>query len=231
MTAMIRMLKTIAPQSSCRSSRNSVILPLLALATVSEPIFTSAMMSSSGSDFDEIVADQQHHDQREHILGDTDDQPDLERSATGLAEFLEVDVAPHADQTDAKDPLHPVADHLDRRGGRRPAFDAGINFFDNAEVYARGQSEPLMGQALKTLAWPRLNYLVSTKFFWGLDRDGEAVNRRATLNRLANDYGAEAAETALRATRAALDDLDRNVNARLAVEVMLLDYPGLKRDG
>lgn len=63
------------------------------------------------------------------------------------------------------------------------AFDAGINFFDNAEVYARGQSETIMGQALKTLAWPRLNYLVSTKFFWGLDRDGEAVNRRDTLNR------------------------------------------------
>jgi aryl-alcohol dehydrogenase-like predicted oxidoreductase len=40
-----------------------------------------------------------------------------------------------------------------------------------------------MGQALKTLGWPRLNYLVSTKFFWGLDRDGEAVNRRDTLNR------------------------------------------------
>lgn len=63
------------------------------------------------------------------------------------------------------------------------AFGAGINFFDNAEVYARGQSETIMGQALKTLAWPRLNYLVSTKFFWGLDRDGEAVNRRDTLNR------------------------------------------------
>jgi voltage-dependent potassium channel beta subunit len=63
------------------------------------------------------------------------------------------------------------------------AFDGGINFFDNAEVYASGQSETLMGQALKTLGWPRLNYLVSTKFFWGLDRQGEAVNRRDTLNR------------------------------------------------
>ncbi len=63
------------------------------------------------------------------------------------------------------------------------AFDAGINFFDNAEVYARGQSETLMGQALKALKWPRLNYVVSTKFFWGLDREGDAVNRRDTLNR------------------------------------------------
>ncbi len=63
------------------------------------------------------------------------------------------------------------------------AFDAGVNFFDNAEVYASGHSEALMGAALKTLAWPRLNYVVSTKFFWGLDRQGDAVNRKDTLNR------------------------------------------------
>ena len=63
------------------------------------------------------------------------------------------------------------------------AYDAGINFFDNAEVYAGGSSEEIMGAALKQLAWPRLNYVVSTKFFWGLDRAGEAVNRKDTLNR------------------------------------------------
>ena len=63
------------------------------------------------------------------------------------------------------------------------AFDAGINFFDNAEVYAGGKSETNMGDALKKLAWPRLNYVVSTKFFWGLDRNGDAVNRKDTLNR------------------------------------------------
>ena len=63
------------------------------------------------------------------------------------------------------------------------AFDAGVNFFDNAEVYAAGRSETIMGQALKALAWPRLNYIVSTKFFWGLDRSGDAVNRKDTLNR------------------------------------------------
>ena len=63
------------------------------------------------------------------------------------------------------------------------AFDAGVNFFDNAEVYAKGQSEIVMGQALKALGWPRLNYIVSTKFFWGLDRDGDAVNSKDTLNR------------------------------------------------
>ena len=63
------------------------------------------------------------------------------------------------------------------------AYDAGVNFFDNAEVYAAGRSETLMGQALKTLGWPRLNYVVSTKFFWGLDRSGDAINRKDTLNR------------------------------------------------
>jgi voltage-dependent potassium channel beta subunit len=63
------------------------------------------------------------------------------------------------------------------------AFDAGVNFFDNAEVYAGGRSEEVMGRALKSLAWPRLNYVVSTKFFWGLDRQGDAVNRKDTLNR------------------------------------------------
>ncbi len=63
------------------------------------------------------------------------------------------------------------------------AFDAGVNFFDNAEVYAGGRSEEIMGAALKQLAWPRLNYIVSTKFFWGLDRAGDAINRKDTLNR------------------------------------------------
>ena len=63
------------------------------------------------------------------------------------------------------------------------AMDAGINFFDNAEAYARGQSEVVMGEAIRALKWPRLNYVVSTKFFWGLDREGNAVNRRDTLNR------------------------------------------------
>ena len=63
------------------------------------------------------------------------------------------------------------------------AMDAGINFFDNAEVYAGGKSEVVMGEAFKALKWPRLNYVVSTKFFWGLDREGQATNRRDTLNR------------------------------------------------
>jgi voltage-dependent potassium channel beta subunit len=62
-------------------------------------------------------------------------------------------------------------------------YDAGINFFDNAEVYAQGQSEVVMGQALKKLGWARLSYVVSTKLFWGLEAPGSQVNRRNTLNR------------------------------------------------
>jgi voltage-dependent potassium channel beta subunit len=75
---------------------------------------------------------------------------------------------------------------VDTAGAREmmaAALDAGINFFDNAEVYAGGRSEEVMGAALKQLGTPRLNVLVSTKFFWGLDRQGDAVNRKDTLNR------------------------------------------------
>ena len=83
------------------------------------------------------------------------------------------------------------------------AFDAGINFFDNAEGYAAGRSEEVMGQALKQLGWPRLNYVVSTKFFWGLDRQGDAVNRKDTLNR---KYLMQAIDGSLR--RFGLDHID-----------------------
>ena len=60
------------------------------------------------------------------------------------------------------------------------AYEAGVNFFDNAEAYAGGQSEKVMGDALKQLGWRRSSYLVSTKFYWGL-HDG--VNENHTLNR------------------------------------------------
>ena len=63
------------------------------------------------------------------------------------------------------------------------AYDAGVNFFDNAEAYAAGKSESVMGDALRELKWPRLNYVVSTKFFWGLPGDGALANRKNTLNR------------------------------------------------
>jgi voltage-dependent potassium channel beta subunit len=47
------------------------------------------------------------------------------------------------------------------------AYEAGVNFFDNAEVYAGGQSETIMGAVLKETGWRRESYLVSTKIFWG----------------------------------------------------------------
>jgi voltage-dependent potassium channel beta subunit len=60
------------------------------------------------------------------------------------------------------------------------AYEAGVNFFDNAEVYAGGKSEEVMGAALKQLGWRRSSYLVSTKIYWGLH---DNVNERNTLNR------------------------------------------------
>ena len=64
------------------------------------------------------------------------------------------------------------------------ARDHGVNFFDNAEVYASGKSEELMGASLKKLGWDRLTYMVSTKFFWGLpSKWGEGINEKNTLNR------------------------------------------------
>ncbi len=78
------------------------------------------------------------------------------------------------------------------------AYDAGVNFFDNAEAYALGMSETIMGQVLKKAAWRRSSYIISTKFFWGLN-DGpneknclsrkylmEAIN--GSLKRLQMDY-------------------------------------------
>ncbi len=60
------------------------------------------------------------------------------------------------------------------------AYDAGVNFFDNAESYAGGKSEEVMGAALKKLGWRRGSYLVSTKTYWGLY---PGVNENHTLNR------------------------------------------------
>ncbi|MBT8196252.1 MAG: aldo/keto reductase [Bacteroidia bacterium] len=48
------------------------------------------------------------------------------------------------------------------------AYDQGVNFFDNAEIYARGKSETLMGKILKKKKWDRSSYLVSSKVFFGL---------------------------------------------------------------
>ena len=76
------------------------------------------------------------------------------------------------------------------------AYDQGVNFFDNAEAYASGESEVLMGNILKKLNWNRDTYIVSSKAFWG----GEMPTQRglskkhihdacnAALTRLKVDY-------------------------------------------
>lgn len=81
------------------------------------------------------------------------------------------------------------------------AYQAGVNFFDNAEVYASGESETVMGQALQEFGWPRHSYLVSTKFYWGIRRD--VPNAYFTLNR---KYLLEAIDKSLE--RLQLDHVD-----------------------
>ncbi len=81
------------------------------------------------------------------------------------------------------------------------AYEAGVNFFDNAEVYAGGHAETVMGNALAELGWPRHSYLVSTKYFWGIHRD--IPNAYFTLNR---KYLMEAIDKSLE--RLQLDHVD-----------------------
>ena len=61
------------------------------------------------------------------------------------------------------------------------AREAGVNFFDNAEAYAGGQSEQIMGDAIAELGWERHSYVISTKLFWGIHEG--VPNMRNTLNR------------------------------------------------
>ena len=76
------------------------------------------------------------------------------------------------------------------------AYENGVNFFDNAEAYASGESEIIMGEAIKNLGWSRDSFIVSSKVFWG----GEKPTQRglshkhivdachAALGRLQLDY-------------------------------------------
>jgi voltage-dependent potassium channel beta subunit len=79
------------------------------------------------------------------------------------------------------------------------AYDAGVNFFDNAEVYAHGQSEIIMGQVLARMKWPRDSYIVSSKVMFGVVEDPlptqRGLNRKhlfeacnQALQRLQVDY-------------------------------------------
>ena len=76
------------------------------------------------------------------------------------------------------------------------SYDHGINFFDNAEVYSRGESEKIMGSILKELGWARDTYLVSSKVYWGGDIPNQkGLSRKhiveacnASLKRMQVDY-------------------------------------------
>jgi voltage-dependent potassium channel beta subunit len=78
------------------------------------------------------------------------------------------------------------------------AYEQGINFFDNAEVYAAGKSEEVMGEALKKLNWRRDTYCVSSKVFWG--------GRTPTQRGLSKKHIRDACHAALR--RLKLEYLD-----------------------
>ena len=60
------------------------------------------------------------------------------------------------------------------------AWDHGCNFFDNAEAYAGGESEAIMGRVIADLGWARHSYVISTKVYWGIHG---GPNMRNTLNR------------------------------------------------
>jgi voltage-dependent potassium channel beta subunit len=92
-------------------------------------------------------------------------------------------------------------DEGDAAGMMKTAVDAGVNFFDNAEAYAAGDSERVMGAAIRRLGLRRSSYLVSSKFFWGLPPGG--VNQTNTLNR---KYLLQAVDGSLE--RFGLDHLD-----------------------
>lgn len=78
----------------------------------------------------------------------------------------------------------------------KTAYEAGVNFFDNAEVYANGQSEEIMGQIFQKSGWKRSDLVVSTKIFWGgqgpndrgLSRKHILEGTDAALKRLQMDY-------------------------------------------
>ncbi|AFC26202.1 potassium channel beta subunit family protein [Saprospira grandis] len=80
------------------------------------------------------------------------------------------------------------------------AYEQGVNFFDNAEIYANGQSEIVMGNILKKMGWRRSSYLVSSKAFFG---DGNKLPNERGLSR---KHLVEACEAALK--RLQVDYLD-----------------------
>ncbi len=81
----------------------------------------------------------------------------------------------------------------------KTAYDSGINFFDNAEVYAEGNSEIIMGKVIKKAGWKRSDLVLSTKIFWG----GEGVNDKG----LSHKHIMEGTEAALKRMQTEYVDL------------------------
>ncbi|CAM6089806.1 unnamed protein product [Calypogeia fissa] len=87
-------------------------------------------------------------------------------------------------------------DVKDAKGILARCRESGVNFFDNAEVYANGRAEEIMGQAIKELGWKRSDLVISTKLFWGgqgpndkgLSRKHIVEGIKASLKRLEMDY-------------------------------------------
>jgi len=94
---------------------------------------------------------------------------------------------------------HQIGDDISRELMHK-AYDSGINFFDNAEVYANGKSEEVMGRILAEAGWDRTSYLVSSKVFFG---DGRKLPNQTGLSR---KHIREACEAALKRLR--MDYLD-----------------------
>jgi len=96
-----------------------------------------------------------------------------------------------------------IGERLDLRGTVRlldEAYVLGVNFFDNAETYGDGRAEELMGRALVELGWPREEFLVSSKVYWGTGGKGP------TARGLSRKHVVEACDAAL--SRLRLDYLD-----------------------
>ena len=78
----------------------------------------------------------------------------------------------------------------------KEAYDAGVNFFDNAEAYSEGQSEKMMGSIIKKAGWKRSDLVLSTKIFWGGSGPNDAglsykhimEGTNAALQRMKTDY-------------------------------------------
>lgn len=102
------------------------------------------------------------------------------------------------------------------------AYDAGVNFFDNAEVYSAGKSEEMMGRVLKQKGWDRSSYVLSSKAFFGWKGEGKKPNQHG----LSRKHLMEACDEALQRLQVEYLDLfychraDKNVPIEEVVRTM-----------